>query len=225
MKLITLYTIFVFNLILSPAIASDAYQLLPVDEGGRDLEFADFRSKLLQVVLAKEPEVLVTMIHQRVFNGIREKRGMKHFVRKWEPESVDSEIWSTLQQILTMGGGFVRSEIGVEFCAPYVFSHFPDNLDIFAHGAVIGEQVPLKKEPSDNAKTKKQLSHDLIKVLDWVSISDKSGTGVNWLKVTTLKGDKGYVNRQLVRSPSDYSACFLKTKKHGWILSSLLTSE
>ena len=225
MKFTSFCFIVIVNLLLAQANAGASYQLLPEDEGTRDLEFVDFRSQLLEVVLSQEPEVLVTMVDQQVFNGLREKRGIKHFVEKWEPESIDTELWTTLRQILTMGGGFVRSEKGVEFCAPYVFSHFPDELDIFAHGAVIGDDVLLKSEPSTSSETKKTLSYDLIKVLDWVSIQDKSGSDTNWLKVTTLKGDQGYVNRQLVRSPSDYSVCFLKTKKNGWKLNSLLTSE
>ncbi|MDH3326850.1 MAG: hypothetical protein OEM38_09065 [Gammaproteobacteria bacterium] len=205
--------------------ADDSYQLLPVDEGVRDQEFVNFRSELLAVVLAREPEVFVTMMDQQILNGLHEPRGMKQFLKKWEPDSIDSELWATLEHILTMGGGFVRSEKGVEFCAPYVFSHFPDNLDIFAYGAVIGGDVALKAEPSASSATQKYLSYDLLTVLDWVSTQDESGSGESWLKVTTLKGDKGYVDRQLVRSPSDYSVCFLKTDNRGWKINSLLTRE
>ena len=205
--------------------SDNAYQLLPADEAHRDLEFTDFRAQMIAAVLNKEPEVFVTLIDQRIFNGLKAKRGMKAFLNKWEPDSIDSELWTTLEQILTMGGGFVRSEKGVEFCAPYVFTHFPDDLDIFAHGAVIVDNIALKTEPSVTSVTRRELSYGLLKVLDWVSIQDKSGEGVNWLKVTTMKGENGYVDRRYVRSPSDYSACFLKTKRNGWRLNSLLTSE
>lgn len=225
MKLnVTLLVIFV-NLVFLPVMAGGAYQLLPADEANRDLEFVEFRARMIEAVENKEPEVLVTMIAPRVFNGLNEKRGMKRFLEKWEPESVDSELWSTLKPILTMGGGFVRSEKGVEFCAPYVFSHFPDDMDIFAHGAVISENVALKKEPSVKSKTLRSLSYDLVQVQDWVSTQDKANEAVNWIKVVTMKGDAGYVNRRFVRSPSDYSACFLKTKRRGWKLNSLLSGE
>jgi len=225
MKFTGLFFILLINLMLSRAIAADIYQLLPADEAMRDLEFVEFRTKLIEAVKAKEPEVFVTMIDQRIFNGLKARRGMKAFVNKWEPESIDTELWSTMEQILSMGGGFVRSERGVEFCAPYVFSHFPDDLDIFAHAAVIADQVPLKQDASVSAKTISALSYDFLSVLDWVSIADKSGSADNWLKVTTLKGEKGFVNRKYVRSPSDYSACFVKTKNSSWKLNSLLTSE
>jgi len=225
MKLKSILLIVLINLSFSQAVVADGHQLLPADEANRDLAFMDFRAKMLSAVRNKEPEAFVTMLDQRIFNGLREKRGMKQFVKKWTPQSNDTELWTTMEQILTMGGGFIRSERGVEFCAPYVFSHFPDDLDIFAHGAVIGDKVPLKMKPSVSAPTSRQLSYDLINVLDWVSIADKSGAKDNWLKVTTMKGEKGYVNRLFVRSPSDYSACFVQTKKNGWKLNSLLTSE
>ncbi len=225
MKLNLIIVIICTNLFFSSVVAGSAHQLLPVDEAGRDLEFIDFRSKMLLAVQNKEPEVFVTLLDQRIFNGLHDKRGMKRFLEKWEPDSIDSELWATMEQILTMGGGFVRSERGVEFCAPYIFSHFPDGLDIFVHGAVVADRVALKKSPADSAKTTRELSYDLIQVLDWVSIPDKEKEGGSWLKVITAKGDKGYVNRRFIRSPSDYSACFLKTKKHGWKLNSLLTSE
>ena len=225
MKFTGLFSILLINLVFSLAFAGNSMQLFPADEAERDQELVAFRVKMLEAVRAKEPEVFVTMVDQRVINGLHEKRGMKQFVKKWEPQSIDTELWSTMEQILTMGGGFVRSEKGVEFCAPYVFSHFPDNLDIYAHAAIIKKNVPLKTEPSVRSTTRKMLSYDIIKVLDWVSIADKSGSKDNWLKVTTLGGDKGYVIRRFVRSPSDYSACFLKTKNKGWKLHSLLTAE
>ena len=225
MKFNIVFPILLINLFLSSAIAGNSHQLFPEDEADRDLEFSEFRAQMIEAVRAREPEVFVTMVDQQIFNDLHKKRGMNEFLKKWEPESIDSELWVTLEHILTMGGGFIRSEKGVEFCAPYVFSHFPDDLDIFAHGAVIAEKVPLKTEPSVSSVTRRELSYDLLQVLDWVSIQDKSGGAENWLKVTTMKGENGYVNRLYVRSPSDYSACFLKTKSHGWKLNSLLTSE
>lgn len=223
MKASKLSYIIVAALLFSNAFGST--QLLPVDEGTRDLEFMAFRSKLLEAVTRKEPESFVTMINPRIFNGLQTKRGMKQFMKIWEPESIDSQVWITLEPILKMGGGFIRSERGVEFCAPYTFSHFPDDLNIYAHGVVINDDVPLKASPTVSANTIKKLSFDLIQVIDWISIDDASGGTPSWLRVTTMTGDKGYVDRHFVRSPSDYSACFVRTKYTGWKLDSLLINE
>lgn len=222
----SLFALILISILLSNHTFASAPQFLPpVDEGIRDLEFMAFRSKLLEAVARKEPEAFVTMVNPRIFNGLAAKRGMKQFMNLWEPESINSEIWITLEPILKMGGAFIRSERGVEFCAPYVFTHFPDELDIFAHGAVIKENISLKLKPSISSRTVKKLSYDLIQVLDWVSIADTSGAGHQWLKVTTMTGEQGYIDKHNVRSPSDYSACFVKTKHTGWKLDSLLSIE
>jgi len=211
--------------LLVSTVSAEQYKLLPADESDRDLEFVEFKQQMLEAARNREPEVFVTLLSPRIFNGLNQKRGMKQFLKIWEPDSIDSELWETIEVILEMGGGFIRSEKGVEFCAPYVFSHFPSELDIYAHGVVTTENIPLKSEPSLSSDTKKMLSYDILQVLDWVSIQDKSGGAVNWLKITTMQGDSGYINREHIRSPSDYSACFLKKKNKDWKLNALLTSE
>ncbi len=214
-------------LILFPVslYAEDVTKLLPVDHAERDLSFYEFRQKMLQAIDQKEPEILMNMLDQRIWVD-HKKRGMKHFLKLWQPESADTELWSVLGAVLNMGGTFVRSELGVQFCAPYVYTTFPDSLDPFGYGAVIKKRTVLKAGSSRSSRTISTLSYDLVKVHDWRSVSDSDGEHIsNWIKVTSLNGQEGYVDKSDVRSPTDYAACFLYTNNKGWKLNSLMNNE
>jgi len=217
-----------FLLILfSPILwAEDLAKLLPVDEAERDLSLLEFRTKMLQAIERKEPEVFVTMLDQKIWAS-RKKRGMKNFIEMWQPDSIDSELWSELGTVLRMGGSFVRSERGVRFCSPYVYTTFPDSLDPFGHGAIIKERAVMKSDASSSSRTITSLSYDLVKVHDWRSKTDPMGERFgNWIKVSSLlSGNEGYVDKANVRSPTDYTACFLFTTKRGWKLESFMNNE
>lgn len=205
------------------SIAENQQRLLPVDEAERDLSFVDFRQQLKTTVKNRDPEEFVKFVSQQV-SGTGGKRGMRNFVKFWKPEANDSELWPIMENILDLGGGFVRSEQGVTFCAPYVFTNFPDDLDIYGHGAIIADKVPLKSAPTHTAPNVALLSYNLLKVEDWRSVVEKSSNQMtSWIKVSTMDGQKGYVNKKMVRSPTDYSACFLFTPKTGWKIISLVS--
>ena len=207
------------------SIAEKQQQLLPVDEAERDLSFVEFRQQLQTIVKNRDPEGFVKFVSQQV-SGSDGKRGMGNFVKFWKPEAIDSELWPTMESILNLGGGFVRSERGVTFCAPYVFTNFPGDLDIYGHGAIIADKVPLKSAPIHTAQNVAILSYDLLKVEDWRSVAEKSSNQIiSWIKVSTMDGRKGYVDKKFVRSPTDYSACFLFTAKTGWKMTSLISGE
>ena len=217
---------YLFLLLLSTSLyAEEVTKLLPVDDAERDPTFFEFREKMLRAIDQKEPEVFVTMLDQNIWVD-HEKRGMKHFLKLWHPESIDTELWHVLGAVLKMGGTFVRSEIGVRFCAPYVYTTFPDSLDPFGYGAVIKERSILKAGSSHSSRTITSLSYDLVKVHDWRSVPDSAGEHLgNWIKVTSLSGQEGYVDKSDVRSPTDYAACFLHTSKNGWKLDSFVSNE
>lgn len=207
-------------------VADESVQLKPEDEAERDLSLIEFRESLLLSVQRREPEQFVTMLDYNINNGTGTLPGIKSFVQKWRPEAGDSELWSVLEPILTMGGGFVRSERGVQFCAPYVFTHFPDKYDIFGYGAVVKADVFLMAEPTSASAQLARVDYQVLKVTDWRRVPDSHGTeGRSWLQVSLPDGKKGYVLKDSIRSPSDYSACFLQDRKGEWKMVSLSSSD
>ncbi len=206
------------------AFAKDASKLLPVDEADRDTTLVAFRDRLLQAVTKRDPDFLRGIVGEGIVNGLKASVGRAEFERRWQVASPDSEVWSALQTILSMGGGFVRSERGVKFCAPYVFTDFPDNLDIYGYGAITASDAVLKARPRRDGATIKALSYDIVKVNDWRSVPDAGGGAEAWIKVTTLDGKDGYVETRVVRSPTDYHACFTKMR-NDWEMTSLISGD
>ncbi len=199
-------------------------RLPPLDEAGRDASLVAFRDRLLAIVLARDAEALLGMVYSRVENGVRAKNGHDEFRRRWRLDEPDSPLWAELEAILRLGGGFVRSSRGVQFCAPYVFTEFPEQLDIYAHAVVMGERVALKRQPRHGGQTARLLNYHIVQVSDWRSVPDDGGAATAWVKVRTLDGSEGYVRKDKLRSPSDYHACFLAMAP-GWRLISLLAAE
>lgn len=227
-KNIGLLLIIGLTLVLTPIYAAAELtgdvRLLPVDESDRDPTLVRFIERLDMAVTHREPERLVELVSSRVYNGKGKDSGIQKFAEYWKVDAIDTEIWSVLEPILKMGGGFVRSEKGVQYCAPYVFTEFPENLDVFDHGAVIEEGAQLMSEPSSSSSLVAMLSYHVIKIHDWRSVPDMNQTpDLFWIKVSTLDGKDGFIRRQEVRSPSEYSACFLQNRRGVWKLSSLFS--
>lgn len=201
-------------------------RLLPVDEADRDPTLVEFRDRIQLAVDRREPERLVEMIDPNVYNGLNKESGVRKFAEYWRVDAIDTPIWDVLDDILKLGGGFVRSEKGVQFCMPYVFTEFPDKLDIRSYAAIIKESTHLMQEPSSSSSKVADLSYHLVKVPDWHAVADMNGTeGQFWMKVSTLDGQDGFVLRQDVRSPSDYSACMLQNGDGQWYLTSLFSQQ
>ena len=200
-------------------------RILPEDESARDLELQAFEKQLEIAVDQRNADQLLSLVSNDISVSAKRVGGLNAFKKAWHPESRDSEIWSTMRQILKLGGGFLRSESGVKYCAPYTFVNFPSNLDIYGHVIVVRDNVPLKALPSLKSATIKNLSYYVLRVQDWRSVADQNNDAVRWLKVKTLGGDEGYVEKDAVRSPTDYSACFLHQETTGWKMVSLISSE
>lgn len=211
--------------LLSVNVLAQDIQLLPEDEASRDLSLLEFREQLLEIVQNKDSEALASLLDERVSVSGKSRGSVKEFNKFWMPELKNSEVWPTLKTVLNMGGSFVRSERGVKFCAPYVFTTFPSGLDIYGHGTVINENVPLKAAPSETASNLAELSYHIVKVKDWRSVPDVKNPEVRWLKVKTLGGQEGFINKRMIRSPSDYSLCVLHRSTIGWKIISLIGNE
>jgi len=208
-----------------PTINAAEIQILPEDEAVSDLDLVAFREQLQKAVVQKDANAFMALVAEDVAVKVKKTGGLKSFKKAWDPESESSELWPVMNQILSMGGGFLRSERGVKFCAPYTFVDFPSHLDIYAHGIVIKDNVPFKATPSKYARTLKNLSYNVVQVADWRSVGDQNDDKIRWLKVKTLAGEEGYVKKNVIRSPADYSACFLHRSSTGWKLISLISND
>jgi len=208
--------------VLSAAMAAERLRVPPVDEAGRDLTLVKFRDRLEQAVKQQDLAALRQALHRNAVFTKDGAAGMQAFVRNWRPNSPDTELWSTLDRILKMGGGFIRSERGVAFCAPYVFTDFPDQLERRNHAVVTASGANLRDLPNSDSRRLTTLYYDVVEVADWQPVPDtRLGAERRWIKVTTLSGKSGYVLADLVQSPSDDHACFTNIRGT-WYITSLI---
>jgi hypothetical protein len=127
--------------------------------------------------------------------------------------------------VLTNGGKFIKEGKNKLFCAPYIFTDFPEDLDAFEYQVIFGENVNLRFRPDAAAEVTAQLSYNVVKVDYENSIGDGGEPATySWLKIETLGGKKGFVSAKYVRSPIDYRACF--EKKNGkWKMTTFVAGD
>ena len=122
--------------------------------------------------------------------------------------------------VLALGGKF---EADRTFLAPYIYSNFPDKFDAFEHGAIIGENVRVRREAHARATVLRNLSFDIVKVIEWTakrSPGEKSG----WIAVELADGQRGFVSEDYIRSPINYRAIFQK-QGDTWVMTAFIAGD
>ncbi|MEO8126231.1 MAG: hypothetical protein ABJF23_08305 [Bryobacteraceae bacterium] len=191
-------------------------KLLPVDESASDPQFAAFYKAFRTAVAQKNAKALLDTLDPEVQSEIDGDKGSKAFDKHWNPSNPASKVWSELAVVIALGGSFSTEQGTKMFCAPYIYSKFPDAVDSFGHGVILGAGVPLRSRPDDGAPVKGKLSYDIVKVPDW-------GVNLPWIRVVTGTGT-GYVRRTEIRSPSDFRVCFHR-KNGRWMLRWLVAGD
>lgn len=185
--------------------AARAEKLLPVDEAKKDPSFHAFRRELVAALRRGDRVFVLGVVDPKITASFGGHEGIEGFKKYWDLDRPGPEGWNrlrdTLLTILDLGGSFQ----GDGFCAPYVFSRWPDDRDAFEYSAVIGRGVALRSGPSLSAPVLTRLTYDLVKVPS----RGADGDGA-WVKVIAPSGKPGYVSGRYLRSPIDYRACFKK---------------
>jgi hypothetical protein len=189
-----------------------ADKLYPIDQGTTDPSFKTFREELRAAIKSRDSKFILNSLAPDVLVSYGGCEGVKCFIQFWKLNQPNSKIWDTLSNVLSLGGSFETYKGEKYFCAPYVFSEFPDRVNgeelmgVHEYAAIIGQNVNVRLRPSLNAPIVTSLSYDIIK-LDQ-SPNHSSG---NWFKI--LAPTPGYVSSQFIRNPFDYRACFKKVRE------------
>lgn len=75
----------------------------------------------------------------------------------------------------------------------------------------------MRSRPSLNAPVVATLSYDIVKIS-----FDENSRNNSWVKILTPT--PGYVSRQFIRHPNDYSACF-KILNGKWVMTSFIAGD
>ncbi|HJR73537.1 MAG TPA: hypothetical protein VJ806_07835 [Luteimonas sp.] len=125
----------------------------------------------------------------------------------WEPQRPDTELWSTLAEILRLGGVAEASGAERSWSAPYP-SFAGEELyeDPFSAFIVTGTGVALRAAPSSGARVRARVDYAVLN-------SDCEGTE-DWVCVR-WEGAPAYVHQSLARSPIDHRLS-LNVTGTGW---------
>jgi hypothetical protein len=183
-----------------PAMAQVS-KLYPVDEGSKDPSFQAFRDKLIEAAKNRDAKYILSILDPNILNSFGGNGGVKEFKEQWKLDNPNSELWGVLGKILSMGGSFSKNE----FCAPYVFSKFPE-LDPFEHSAIIGEQVRVREQPDLTSPVIASLSYDIVAITDPFEPIKKGRTFLD--RHQTFEWQIGFRFRTIHSQPHRLSSLF-----------------
>lgn len=197
--------------------------LPPHDEGGEDPSFSEFRKRLTKIIADRDASALAEVVAEDIHMSFGGQSGRKTFFRKWQPGNADSSLWRELGTILEMGGSFYGTGPDRRFCAPYVFSEFPDELEPFSHQVVTRSGVAVRSQPDSRASVTRTLDHAVIRTRPGKLRTVTDASGIRWVEIRIGEGI-GYIREKAVRSPVAYRACFDRTKE-GWRMTAFIAGD
>ncbi len=112
----------------------------PMDEASRDSALVTLLDSMRAAAAAKDYQALESMMlpdFRAEFDGAKGPAG---FHRHWAPQSHASPVWEILARLLPLGGAFYSNTL---FAMPYVYTHFPIDLDLLSHVVVVKEKAAL----------------------------------------------------------------------------------
>jgi hypothetical protein len=179
-------------------------RLVPVDEAASDPAFSAFRQRLHQIIDRRDAsalrEVLAPRIHYSFGGGDPSPEG---FFEHWSRVSTD--LWTELDEVLSLGGKFDERGGVRRFVAPYVYAAWPEAIDPFTHVAAICDETIVRAAPGDDAEATSRLDHHIVELVSDDRFNDPDSS---WRKIRMPDGGEGYVASECVRSEIDYRAGF-----------------
>jgi len=201
----------------------------PADDARSDASFLAFRTKLIAAAERKDANAILAIVDPNIKNGFGGEDGIAKFRRGWKLTNKNSEFWKEFLPVIKNGGGFSKEGNNTKmFVAPYTFSDWPDDLDVFEYHVIFGNNVNLRDRPSMEGKVIGSLSYNVVKMGEG-STTRRTGPGEfdlesDWFNVKTLGGKEGFVKAEFVRSGIDYRAGFEK-KRGVWKMTFFLAGD
>ena len=194
-------------------------RLYPVDDTARDPAFHSFVKRLGSAVDARNTNALRKLVDPEVVSGPAEDdTGWEKFVARWRPDDANSTLWSALSDLLELG--FIQEHPSL-FVSPYLVWRFPRDLDRATHLVVIRDKAALRAAPSVKAPAAAWLSFDVVRALG----PRERGEGLGqWVRVSTIDGQTGYLNTKDVMSPLMPRAQF-GIRRGRWLLVALESED
>lgn len=201
-----------------------ARRLQPVDEAKKDPSLVLFRAQLQAAVARHDVAALQNSTDPDIRHSFGTDGGRQSFFSHFGLAGAAADaspLWAELARVLALGGAFVSP---TEFCAPYVYARFPDDLDAFTHVVVTAAAAAVRARPAADAPILTTLRYDIVQRADEGVAGAAASTRPEWVRVLTASGKRGYLHDHDVRSPTDYRACFHKEADR-WLLTTFVAGD
>ncbi len=203
-------------------------KLYPFDEAPKDANFLKFRQQLYNIVRAKNVNRFLAFVPEKLHFSFGEDTKKESFIKYWKLDTApnDSDMWKEFAMCLELGGSFSSYQNKKRYGAPYVYM-LEVFEDVFFEGVVIGDNVRLREKPSSDAKIVGSLSWDHVKIENEDNATKETINGEEnyWLKLKTLKGEKGYAYGKYVRTPIDYRIGFIEEEPGKWMIEFFIAGD
>ena len=174
-------------------------RLLPVDQAAAQPDFFTFRARLQAAIARRDEAALIAAADPSIRTSFGDDEGMAAFRAKLrDPQG---RVWADLATALALGGTFQSPD---SFVAPYVFAAWPERLDSFECGAVIGSRVRVRASAQPDSAVVAAVSYEIVELLP----GQRDAAAAH---VRLRSGVTGFIATPFVRSPVDHRAIFQRT--------------
>lgn len=191
-------------------------------------EFEAFYKEFTAAVQDRNMEFIDGILDDEVTSSFGGDPGKAYFHEYWGYK--ENHLWSELDKIIALGGVYYSKtserypSYGNCFVAPYIFTGDFKELDGVDYYVVTEKGVPVHKEEDAESEVVTTLDYRLLEY--HYSDSDRLlEKGLDdFVSVTTLSDNTGYIQWKYLRSPMDYRLC-IEQKDEGWKLLWLIAGD
>lgn len=188
-----------------------ARPLPPRDECAADASFAQFRARLLDIVVRHDGPGLLALTAEDISFSFGEEGGKAGFARAWGLSDPDtSGLWPLLAGVLASG----CAREADYFASPYIFARFPDTLDPFSSG-VAGPEARLHRTRAEEGESTP---------IAWEILEEVTGGEDGWASVRLQDGRTGFLPPGAILMPIDYRAIF-ERRDGAWRLVAFIAGD
>ncbi|QWI16794.1 SH3 domain-containing protein [Bacillus wiedmannii] len=192
----------------SPVQSSTQIKPKTKDESAQDPTLKQFMNELYQSTNSKNENDLYKALNDEVlFKGKSYKKDELKF---------DEDIFHELQVALTMGGEFTNdTKQAYKVPSGLTESNEPKQAH-YIYATVTGNKTKILAEPKRESQVLYEVSNEMVKA--WIPEKVQNN---GYIKVSTISGNTGYVQKEYVLTDIKYSFMFEKDHEGKWKITNI----
>jgi hypothetical protein len=192
----------------SPVQSSTQIKPKTKDESAQDPSLKQFINDLYRSTNSKNENDLYRALNDEVlFKGNSYKKNELKF---------DEDIFHELQVALTMGGEFINETKQAYKVPSGLTESNQSKEEYFIYATVTGNKTKILAEPKLESKVLYEVSNEMVKA--WIPEKVQNN---GYIKISTINGNTGYVQKEYVLTDIKYSFMFEKNDEGIWKITNI----